>query len=215
MDYRTRLKIIRDISSGLEHLHRTFPDSEIPPHGNLKSSNILLGQNFNPLIVDYGYIPFISQTKASTFFFAYKSPEYVQYHHVSPKSDVYCLGVIILEVLTGKFPSQYVNNGKGGTDLVQWVTDSVGKNKEREILDPEIVSGRGPEEVKIMEKLLRLAVELVDPNPDNRPSITEVVAILEDIANDKIITAAAATANDGQVSPVRRDQDENHDLGIS
>lgn len=99
--------------------------------------------------------------------------------------------------------------------MVQWVTDSVGKNKEREILDPEIVSGRGPEEVKIMEKLLRLAVELVDPNPDNRPSITEVVAILEDIANDKIITAAAATANDGQVSPVRRDQDENHDLGIS
>ncbi|KMZ75283.1 hypothetical protein ZOSMA_116G00080 [Zostera marina] len=183
LDWPTRLRIVKGITHGLQHLHEKFPESKVP-HGNFKSGNILLTQNFTPLIVDYGYIPFFSPFRVKTSFLAYKTPEYIKNNVVSPKSDVYCLGIVVLELLTGNFPSQYINSGKGGIDVVHWTRNALNDKKEDEILDHRLVENLGSVEMKGIYRLLRLAVKLVRRDPDKRPSLTEVVKRIDAISDD-------------------------------
>ncbi|KAH0738362.1 hypothetical protein KY290_037067 [Solanum tuberosum] len=65
---------------------------------------------------------------------AFKSPEAVRNNQVTPKCDVYCLGIVILEIITGKFPSQYLNTGKEGIDISQWVKSAIAEGREAELL---------------------------------------------------------------------------------
>ncbi|XP_008802490.2 pollen receptor-like kinase 3 [Phoenix dactylifera] len=179
LDWPTRLKIIRGIARGMAYLHGELAALDVP-HGNLKSGNVLLGPDFEPLLVDYGFLGLVAQSQASHVMFAYKSPETLQDRHVSPKSDVYCLGVVILEVLTGKFPSQYLNNTKGGTDVVQWTASAIAENREAELLDPEITGGDMASE-PVMVRLLQLGAACADVDPDERPNMKEVVQFIEEI----------------------------------
>ncbi|KAL4613836.1 hypothetical protein ACB092_07G009700 [Castanea dentata] len=139
LNWPIRLKIIQGMARGMGFLHNEFSSYELP-HGNLKSSNVLLGDDYEPLLSDYGFHPLINTPNAVQSMFAYKAPEFIQYQEVSPKSDVYCLGIVILEILTGKFPSQYLSNGKGGIDVVQWVLTSMYERREDELIDPELLS---------------------------------------------------------------------------
>ncbi|CAI9100761.1 OLC1v1037928C1 [Oldenlandia corymbosa var. corymbosa] len=139
LNWPTRLRIIQGVARGMGFIHSEFASYEVP-HGNLKSSNILLSSDFEPLLTDYAFYPLISNTQSVQSLFAYKSPEAILYQQLSHKSDVYCLGIIILEILTGKFPSQYLSNQKGGTDLVQWVKSAIAEERETELIDPEIAS---------------------------------------------------------------------------
>ncbi|KAG9458039.1 hypothetical protein H6P81_002547 [Aristolochia fimbriata] len=179
LNWETRLMIVRGIIQGLSYLHTELPNADIP-HGNLKSSNVLLGPDLNPLLADFGYSPLVIPTHASHSMFAYKSPESLQYRHVSPKSDVYCLGILILEVLTGKYPSQYNNGGKGGTDLVEWVATAMKEKQELEVFDPEIAPSNDATRAS-MEALLHLGAECAEPNPERRPDIKEVLRRMEEI----------------------------------
>ncbi|KAF2304139.1 hypothetical protein GH714_028015 [Hevea brasiliensis] len=109
LNWATRLKIIKGIASGLGFLYSEYPTYNLP-HGNLKSSNVLLSETYEPLLCDYALDPLTNPNHSAEAMFAYKSPEYIEKRQVSPKSDVYCFGIIILEVVTGKFPSQYLSN---------------------------------------------------------------------------------------------------------
>ncbi|KAL5138516.1 Pollen receptor-like kinase 6 [Glycine soja] len=81
------------------------------PHQYLKSSNVLVGPNNEPMLVDYGV--------------SYMALEATQQGQVSRSYAVYCLGIVIIEILTARFRSQYVSNGKGGVDVVQWVETAI------------------------------------------------------------------------------------------
>ncbi|KAF8106731.1 hypothetical protein N665_0134s0017 [Sinapis alba] len=105
--------------------------------------------------------------------------KFAQTQQVSPKSDVYCLGIILLEVMTGKFPSQYLSNGKGGTDIVEWVQTSVAQNKEEELIDPEIASNT--DSLKLMVELLQIGAACIASNPDDREKMKETVTKIEQI----------------------------------
>lgn len=162
----------------MKFLHQEFASYELP-HGNLKSSNVLLSESYEPLISDYAFSPFLQPDNASQTMFAYKTPEFLQNQEVSHKSDVYCLGIIVLEILTGKFPSQYLNHGKGGTDIVQWVQSSVAERKEEELIDPEIANSAGS--VKQMVELLRVGAACIASNPDERLDMREAVRRIEQV----------------------------------
>ncbi|XP_068659987.1 pollen receptor-like kinase 3 [Aristolochia californica] len=179
LNWQTRLKIVQGIIKGLAYLHSELPNSDIP-HGNLKSSNVLLGPNLDPLLTDFGFSPLVIPTHASNSMFAYKSPESLQYRHVSPKSDIYCLGILILEILTGKHPSQYNNGAKGGTDLVEWVTSAMKDKQETEVLNPEIAPKNEVTSTP-MERLLQLGASCAEPNPERRPDMKEVLRRMEEI----------------------------------
>lgn len=193
LNWPTRLKIILGIARGLAYLHAELNSSDIP-HGNLKSGNVLLRHDFEPLLVDYGFVPLINPSVASQALFAYRSPESLAHRHVSPKSDVYCLGIIILEVLTGKFPSQYLNNTKGGTDVIAWTSSAMFENKVAELIDPAIVISEKAS-VPDMERLIRIGAACVEPSLEERPDVKEACRRVEDLAADvKRAEAAAAAA---------------------
>ncbi|KAK9697370.1 hypothetical protein RND81_08G033400 [Saponaria officinalis] len=177
LNWPTRLKIIKGIVSGLQYLNAQFSSYDLP-HGNLKACNVLLKDNYEPLLSDYAFIKMVTVNQASQGMFAYKSPEGLENQQMSPKADMYCLGIIILELLTGKFPSQYLNAGKGGTDVIQWVRTAIEEKKEAEFLDPEIVSSYG-DAVPSMIQLLHVGAECTERDPDKRPSLQDVVKTLE------------------------------------
>lgn len=173
LNWPTRLKIIQGIASGMNFLHSEFASLDLP-HGNLKSSNILLDEHYVPLLTDYAFYPLVNATQASQAMFAYRAQD----QHVSPKCDVYCLGIVILEIITGKFPSQYLSNGKGGTDVVQWVKSAIEENRETELIDPEIASEASESE---MQRLLQIAAECTESNPENRLDMKEAIRRIQEI----------------------------------
>nr|GLL17913.1 pollen receptor-like kinase 3 [Ipomoea trifida] len=170
----TRIKIIKGVASGMEYLHTEFATYELP-HGNLKSSNILLTPTYDPLLTDYAFHPLLNGTPTLHFMFALKAPEGLQISH---KSDVYCLGILVLEIVTGKFPSQYLNNQKGGTDVVQWVRHAVADGKETEVIDPEIADVDSDGQ---MVKLLQIGVACTESDVEKRLSMKEAIEGIRDI----------------------------------
>ncbi|XP_060210001.1 pollen receptor-like kinase 3 [Lycium barbarum] len=179
LNWPTRLKIIQGVASGMCYLHSEFASYAVP-HGNLKSSNVLLTEKYEPLLSDYAFYPLINNTQIVQSLFAYKAPEAIQNQQLSPKCDVYCLGIIILEILTGKFPSQYLNNQKGGTDVVQWVQSAITDQRESELIDPEIVSAT--DSIEQVVKLLHVGAACTVSDPDKRIDMKETLRRIEEIS---------------------------------
>ncbi|KAK3022140.1 hypothetical protein RJ639_045279 [Escallonia herrerae] len=179
LNWPARLKIIRGIARGLGYLHTELA-SLVLPHGDLKSSNVLVTADLEPLLVDYGFSAFISTNQAAQALFAYKSPEAAQDLNISPKCDVYCLGIIILEILTGKFPTQYVNNGNGGIDLVRLLKSVITEGKETELLDPDIANAR-QSSLDEMVRLFHIGAACTESNPNQRLDVREAIMRIEEI----------------------------------
>ncbi|KAI3455645.1 hypothetical protein Pfo_012308 [Paulownia fortunei] len=181
LNWPVRFKIIQGIARGLGYLHTELSSFDLP-HGDLKSSNVLFTPDYEPLLADYGFCSLISHSQAAQALIAYKSPEAMLHHHISPKCDVYCLGIIILEIVTGKFPSQYHNNAQGGTDLVQWVRSAIAEGREADLLDPDITNTTNF--LGEMEQLLRIGAACTESNPDQRLDLTETIRRIEGITVD-------------------------------
>ncbi|KAL8230249.1 hypothetical protein R6Q57_000027 [Mikania cordata] len=180
LDWAARLKIIKGVAVGLGYIHQELGMLALP-HGNLKSSNVLLGPNNEPLLVDYGLISIMDANHAANVLAGYNAPEAVNKGSVTPKSDVYSLGIIILEILTGKFPCQYHNKGKGGTDVVHWVKSAILEQREEELLDPEIIGSTSS--LGEMQKLLQIGADCTESDPDDRIDIREAITRIEEIGN--------------------------------
>ncbi|KAK9084913.1 hypothetical protein Sjap_025324 [Stephania japonica] len=111
LDWETRLQIVISITKGLLHLHDGSRESII--HRDLKPSNILLDENFNPKITDFGLARLLvgdlthemTDTIAGTF--GYMAPEYGSCGNYSKKSDVYAFGVLLVEIVTGRNKLSY------------------------------------------------------------------------------------------------------------
>ncbi|KAL4334220.1 hypothetical protein GQ457_07G045630 [Hibiscus cannabinus] len=179
LNWPTRLKIIKGVARGLEFIHTEFATSEVP-HGNLKSSNVLLTENYDPLLSDYGFQPLVSSKNVAQALFAYKSPEYLKHQQISPKSDVYCLGIVILEIMTGKCHSQYQSKGRGGIDIMQWVQISISEKRAQELIDPEIANNASS--ISNMLQVLDIGVACVESNPEKRLHLNEAITRIEEIS---------------------------------
>ncbi|XP_057806608.1 pollen receptor-like kinase 3 [Salvia miltiorrhiza] len=178
LDWATRLRIIKGVARGMGFLHTELSEMEVP-HGNLKSSNILLSQNHEPLLTDYSLYPMSSCSQSLQALQAYKSPEVMLHQQITPKSDVYCLGVVILEIITGKFPSQYLNNQNGGTDVVQWVREAISNGKVSELIDPEIANAQSS--LAEMERMLYIGASCTEDDHLTRVEMREAIRSIEEV----------------------------------
>ncbi|RDX78749.1 Pollen receptor-like kinase 3, partial [Mucuna pruriens] len=178
LNWPTRLKIVKGMARGLSFLYTEFSTYDLP-HGNLKSCNVLLTEDYEPLLSDYAFHPLINPSVAVQALFAFKSPDYVHNKKVSQKTDVYCLGLIILEIMTGKFPSQYHSNGKGGTDVVQWVFTAISEQKEAEVIDAELQPN--PNSLIQMLRLLHIGASCAESDPEQRPNLKEAIRRIEEV----------------------------------
>ncbi|KAE8699405.1 Jasmonate-zim-domain protein 6, putative isoform 1 [Hibiscus syriacus] len=117
--------------------------------------------------------------------FCLQNPGAIQKQTVSPKSDVYCLGIIIIEMLTGERPSRSVYDGNGVTDIVQWVASAFSEGRRAELLDTKIEGCRNS--ICSMEKLLRVGALCTNTSLEERIGIKEAVRTIQEIHELRIL----------------------------
>ncbi|PHT43867.1 hypothetical protein CQW23_17892 [Capsicum baccatum] len=136
VDWPTRMRISISITKGICFLHT----KENIIHGNLTSSNILLDEQNNPKIADVGLSRLMTTAGNNNVIvtvgtLGYRALELSKIKNASTKTDVYSLGVIILELLTGKSPREATD----GLDFPQWVASIVKEEWTNEVFDVELM----------------------------------------------------------------------------
>ncbi|CAK9140584.1 unnamed protein product [Ilex paraguariensis] len=123
LDWDARLNIIMGTAKGLAYLHHDCSPRII--HRDIKSSNILLDGNLEARVSDFGLAKLLEDEEshittivAGTF--GYLAPEYMQSGRATEKTDVYSFGVLVLEVVSGKRPTDASFIEKG-LNIVGWV----------------------------------------------------------------------------------------------
>ncbi|MBA0707066.1 hypothetical protein Golax_019145 [Gossypium laxum] len=156
------LKIAEDVAQGLAYIHQA---SRLV-HGNLKSTNVLLGTDFEARLTDYCLAVLAdSSSTEDPDSLAYKAPEIRKSNcKLTPKSDVYAFGVFLLELLTGKHPSQHPVLVPH--DLLEWVRtireDDVGEYRRLGMLTEvaSVCSLTSPEQRPAMWQALKMIQEI-------------------------------------------------------
>ncbi|XP_051216497.1 phytosulfokine receptor 2 [Lolium perenne] len=181
LKWESRLKIAQGSARGLAYLHKDCEPNII--HRDVKSSNILLNEDFEAHLADFGLARLIQpyDTHVTTDLvgtLGYIPPEYSQALIATPKGDVYSFGVVLLELLTGRRPVE-VSKIKGSRDLVSWALQMKSENKEEEIFDRLIWS---KDHEKQLLSVLDTACRCIGSDPRQRPSIEQVVVWLDSVS---------------------------------
>ncbi|KAH7295220.1 hypothetical protein KP509_27G037600 [Ceratopteris richardii] len=175
-----RLQIARAAAAGLAYLHQICNPHIV--HRDIKSSNILLDENFEAHLADFGLARLMmsTQTHVTTELvgtLGYIPPEYGEKSNATPKGDVYSFGVVLLELLTGKRPVD-VSQTKESSNLVAWIQKSKNKTDLCEIFDA-VLRNKGDEQQ--MQQVLNVACLCINHDPSKRPSIKDVVSLLDQV----------------------------------
>ncbi|WCJ30563.1 Leucine-rich repeat protein kinase family protein [Euphorbia peplus] len=194
LNWPTRLKIIKGVARGLEHLHEELPELSLP-HGHLQSSNVILDETFEPLLSDYALLPVLNTDHAQQLMVAYKSPEFGQ---TCRKTDVWSLGILILEVLTGKFPANYLRKGKGGnSDLAAWVNSVIREEWTGEVFDMNMRGTKNGEGE--MLKLLKIGMCCCEWKLEKRWDLRKAVEKIQELKEkDSEYDDLSSNASEGE-----------------
>lgn len=195
VDWPTRMNIAMGLARGLHHLHT---DANMV-HGNITSNNILLDEGNDAKIADCGLSRLMSAAANSSVIAAagalgYRAPELSKLKKANTKTDIYSLGVVMLELLTGKSPGDTTN----GLDLPQWVASVVEEEWTNEVFDLELMkdAAAGSDTGEELVKTLKLALHCVDPSPPARPEAQQVLRQLEQIKPSIAVSAASSFAGE-------------------
>lgn len=183
LDWVARHKIALGSARGIAYLHHDCIPHII--HRDIKSSNILLDEEMEARISDFGLATLINpdQTHVSTFVagtFGYLAPEYVETGRATEKGDVYSYGVVLLELITGKRPTDEAFVEKGN-NIVTWVRALVENGCEEHAFDPDLVDVSTRQEIR---EAFIVAHNCLNQNPSDRPTMAQVVKMIEEIRPD-------------------------------
>ncbi|KAI4388626.1 hypothetical protein MLD38_000938 [Melastoma candidum] len=118
-----RMQIIAGTAKGLTYLHEGLEPKVV--HRDIKSSNILLDQQWNPKVSDFGLAKLLGSEKSYVTTrvmgtFGYVAPEYASTGMLNERSDVYSFGILIMEIISGRSPVDY-SRPPGEVNLVEWL----------------------------------------------------------------------------------------------
>ncbi|KAG4128363.1 hypothetical protein ERO13_D09G016516v2, partial [Gossypium hirsutum] len=178
LTWEMRLRIAIEIANALFYLHSAA--SAPIYHRDIKSSNILLDDKYREKVSDFGTSRSVAleQTHLTTRVqgtFGYIDPEYFRSSQFTEKSDVYCFGIVLIELLTGKKPIS-LEQSESVKSLVSYFLQSMQENSLFNILDPMVVK-HGPEKEIIVVALL--AKRCLNLNGKKRPTMKQVAMELE------------------------------------
>ncbi|WZY73158.1 hypothetical protein YC2023_005398 [Brassica napus] len=187
LDWDTRMKVAAGAARGLEYLHETADPPVI--YRDFKASNILLDEEFNPKLSDFGLAkvgPTGGETHVSTRVmgtYGYCAPEYALTGQLTVKSDVYSFGVVFLEMITGrrvidtKKPTQEQN-------LVTWASPLFKDKRKFTLMADPLLEGKYP--TKGLYQALAVAAMCLQEEAETRPTMSDVVTALEYLGVTKV-----------------------------
>lgn len=191
LDWTTRMKIAEGAAKGLEYLH-DFADPPII-YRDFKASNILLDENFNPKLSDFGLAklgPTGGKDHVSTRVmgtYGYCAPEYAMTGQLTTKSDVYSFGVVFLELISGRRAID-IERPTEEQNLVAWAEPLFKDRQKFTLMADPLLEENYP--VKGLYQALAVAAMCLQEEADTRPLIGDVVTALEFLSrpkdNDKI-----------------------------
>ncbi|XP_062228428.1 LRR receptor-like serine/threonine-protein kinase ER1 isoform X4 [Phragmites australis] len=178
LDWETRLRIALGSAQGLSYLHHDCSPRII--HRDVKSKNILLDKDYEAHLTDFGIAKSlcVSKTHTSTYVMGtigYIDPEYARTSRLNEKSDTYSYGIVLLELLTGKKP---VDNE---CNLHHLILSKTANNAVMETVDPDIADTC--KDLGEVKKIFQLALLCTKRQPSDRPTMHEVVRVLDCLVN--------------------------------
>ncbi|MQM17290.1 hypothetical protein Taro_050260 [Colocasia esculenta] len=179
LNWNARLKIALGSARGLAYLHHDCCPRIV--HMNIKSANILLDRSLEPHVSDFGLAKLLVDedshvTTVVAGSFGYLAPEYLHDGRATEKSDVYSFGVLLLELVTGKRPTD-PSFLKRGLNIVGWMNMLSEQNMFDDIVDQKC----GGVDFEAVESVLDIAAMCTDANPDKRPTMDRVLKMLEEV----------------------------------
>ncbi|XP_050231690.1 probable LRR receptor-like serine/threonine-protein kinase At1g05700 [Mercurialis annua] len=185
LTWKERLQIALDAAQGLEYLHHGCKPPII--HRDVKSANILLSENLQAKIADFGFskdfpsesISYMSTGVVGTV--GYLDPEYYTSSRLTEKSDVYGFGIVLLELITGQ--SALIKNQNENSHIVNWVSPFVDGGNIRNAVDPRL---RGNFDTNSVWKFMEIALSCVPNISSQRPLMNHVVAGLKECLDAEI-----------------------------
>ncbi|KAL6873487.1 hypothetical protein ACP4OV_013569 [Aristida adscensionis] len=175
LKWKVRFNIAVGIAEGLLYLHEGCHRRII--HRDIKASNILLTEDYQPQISDFGLAKWLPDklTHHVVFpiegTFGYMAPEYFMHGIINEKTDVFAYGVLLLELVTGR---KAVDSSR--QSLVIWAKPLLDSNKIKELVDPSLGNEYDPEE---MVYILAVASLCIHHSSISRPSMKSVVRFLK------------------------------------
>ncbi|XP_021639985.2 L-type lectin-domain containing receptor kinase VII.1-like [Hevea brasiliensis] len=171
-----RIRILKDVASGVLYLHEGWESKVL--HRDIKASNVLLDQEMNGRLGDFGLARMHSHgqmaiTTRVVGTVGYLAPEVVRSGRASAQTDVFGFGVLILEVMCGRRPIE-----EGKPPLIELVWQSMTQGQLLDALDPRIKARGGFDEEEV-ERILHLGLLCTYPEPSSRPKMRQAVKILE------------------------------------
>ncbi|XP_011027952.1 PREDICTED: leucine-rich repeat receptor-like protein kinase TDR [Populus euphratica] len=206
-DWLTRYKIALGVAQGICYLHHDC--DPVIVHRDLKPSNILLDGEMEARVADFGVAKLIQSDESMSVIagsYGYIAPEYAYTLQVDEKSDIYSYGVVLMEIISGK---RSVDAEFGdGNSIVDWVKSKIkAKDGVNDILDKDAGASIASVREEMMQ-MLRIALLCTSRNPADRPSMRDVVLMLQEAkpkrklpgsivsvgSGDHIVTVDGATA---------------------
>ncbi|KAH9555040.1 hypothetical protein CY35_08G093800 [Sphagnum magellanicum] len=178
LDWPTRFKICLGIARGLVYLHEEAQPRIV--HRDIKAPNILLDQNLNPKIGDFGLARLFpdEQSHLTTIHVAgtlgYLSPEYATRGQLTEKLDIYSFGVLVLEIVSGrrnidfKLPEEKVY-------LIEWAWKLQEEGRLFDLVETKLKEKSIEGEIK---RVINVGLLCVQSTPSKRPTMSNVIAML-------------------------------------
>ncbi|VAH54165.1 unnamed protein product [Triticum turgidum subsp. durum] len=173
ISFSTLLRIAHEAAEGLSFLHSYASPPII--HGDVKTSNILLDDNYMAKVSDFGASilapsdkeQFVTMVQGTC---GYLDPEYMQTCQLTDKSDVYSFGVILLEILTGQLPLKLEGTEKPRSLSLIFLS-AMRENNLEDVLVSQV---KGQASMELLRGLADLARKCLEMCGDNRPSMKDV-----------------------------------------
>ncbi|CAN1275300.1 Probable serine/threonine-protein kinase PBL9 [Linum perenne] len=201
LSWSIRMKVALGAARGLAFLHST----EVQViYRDFKASNILLDTNYNAKLSDFGLArdgPTGDKSHVSTRVmgtYGYAAPEYLATGHLTAKSDIYSFGVVLLEILSGRRAIDK-NRPSGQHNLVEWARPYlINKRRVLRVMDARL---EGQYLLPRAQKVANLALQCLAMEPRFRPTMDEVVTVLEQVQESKNSAKGGREESSGNGGP--------------
>ncbi|ESQ53614.1 hypothetical protein EUTSA_v10026926mg [Eutrema salsugineum] len=179
LSWEERFKIAIGLAEALDYLHNRCSRPVI--HRDVKTSNVLLSDELQPQLTDFG-LSMWGPTTSSRYAiqgdvvgtFGYLAPEYFMYGKVSDKVDVYAFGVVLLELISGRNPIS-PENPRGQESLVMWAKPLIEVGNSKGILDADITEITDESQ---FQRMVLAATHCLTRSATHRPSIRQILRLL-------------------------------------